>query len=259
MGRGSVLFVLVLALITPAAAGGGRSPDAADPAGAVFQVEIVARDTNKSAGYGTAFFTASDGTALTASHVVYRAQHDPEHYDLLAIVDKEFYSVEIVCASKLHDDPTKPSAVTGVQPGRDVAQIKVVPSRFLFREWLLTLETGEKLRLATAHANAVPAFPYLAIARGPSAGEHIRVIGFGHISPIPRVFVATGQIDRMTQARDGTDIFSAEFPSRPQPGNSGSPILNDRNQVVGLWPWYSLTQSNLAVGISSTALQRPCP
>ena len=258
MRRGALLFLSTLLLIVPAAARGQAAPSEG-PENAVFQLQILARDTYKSVGYGTAFFTSSDGTALTASHVVYRAQQDPDRYALLAIVNKEFYSVQLVCASKLSYDPTKQNLVTGVPFGRDVAQIKIVPSRFSFRNWLLTLKTGEKLTLATAHPDPLPQFSYLTLGAGPSQGERVRVIGFGHISPIPHVFVATGQIDRMTRAPDGTEIFSAQFTSRPQPGNSGSPILNDRNQVIGIWPWYSLTQSNLGTGISSSALQTPCP
>jgi V8-like Glu-specific endopeptidase len=258
MGRGLAIFMLAVAVAVPGAVR-AQAPESADPANAVFQVAIVARDTNKGVGYGTGFFTSGDGTALTVSHVVYRAEHDAGHYDLMAIIDNEFYSVDIVCASKLADDPTRGNPAGGVRLGRDVAQIKVVPSRFSLHDWLLTLKTREKLPLATAHQSAVPEFPYLTLAQGPRAGEHIRVIGFGRISPIPRIFVASGQIDRMDRAADGTEIFSAQFTSRPQPGNSGSPILNDRNQVVGILPWDSLTQSNVAVGISCSALQQPCP
>lgn len=258
MGRGLAVVMLAAAVAAPGAVR-AQTPDSADPANAVFQVVIVARDTNKPMGYGTGFFTSVDGTALTVSHVVYRAQHDADHYDLMAIVNNEFYSVDIACASKLADDPTRGDPAGGVRVGRDVAQIKVVPSRFSFYDLLLTLKTGEKLPFATAHQNALPEFPHLTLAPGPRAGEHIRVIGFGRISPIPRIFVASGQIDRMGRAVDGTEIFSAQFTSRPQPGNSGSPVLNDRNQVIGILPWDSRTQSNVAVGISSSALQQPCP
>ena len=258
MGRGVVCALIALVLTAPPAARGQTAQSDA-PENAVFQLAILARDTHTSVGYGTAFFTAGDGTALTVSHVVTPAQRDAEHYELLAIVHKEFYSVQIVCASKLSYDPARQDPVAAVPLGRDVAQIKVVPSRFAFRNWLLTLKTGESLTLATAHRDPLPRFAYLMLAAGPSQGERIRVIGFGRISPIPHVFVATGQIDRMGRAPDGTEIFSAQFTSRPQSGNSGSPVLNDRNQVVGIFPWASVTQSNLAMAISSSALQTPCP
>ncbi|HEV2440400.1 MAG TPA: serine protease [bacterium] len=258
MGRGVSFVLLALVLVASAAAPGQAVPNESAER-AVFQLEVLTRGAARSVGYGTAFFTGSDGTALTVSHVVYRASHDPEHYDLLAIVNKEFYSVRIVCASKLPYDPTKENLATGVPLGRDVAQVKLAPSQFPFRNWALRFKTGETLTLATAHRDPLPRFPYLTLGTGPSQGEHIRVVGFGHISPMPRVFVATGRIDRMTRARDGTEIFSAEFTSRPQPGNSGSPILNDRGQVVGIWPWSSLTQSSWGAGISSSALATPCP
>lgn len=258
MDRAVLGFLLALALLAPAPARGQTAQSAA-PESAVFELDIVARDTHKEVGHGTGFFTGSEGTALTVSHVVYRAQQDPDHYDLMATVNKEFYSVQIVCASKLTYDPTKETEMTSVPVGRDVAQIRIVPSRFPFRAWLLTLKTGEKIPLATAHRDALPEFPYLTLGTGPAQGDHVRIIGFGRISPIARLFVASGQIDRMWRASDGTEIFSARFTSRPQPGNSGSPVLDDRNQVIGIWPWYARTQSDLAWSISSSALQKPCP
>ena len=256
--RAAAVALGLLALCAAPAARGQTGPSGA-PEHAVFQLQTLERGTNKSVGSGTAFFTASDGTALTVSHVVYRAQQDPGRYDLVAIVEREFFSVQLICASRLAYDPTKGNSLSGIPYGRDVAQIRVIPSQFSFRQWILTLKTGEKLTLATAHGDAVPAFPYLTLAAGPSAGQHIRVVGFGQISPIPRIFVATGEIDQMTRARDGTEIFSARFTSRPQPGNSGSPVLDEQGHVIGIWPWVSLTQSEIGVGISSSALQRPCP
>jgi V8-like Glu-specific endopeptidase len=256
MGRGAVYCLIALAVLVPAA-GRAQTPGGGDPAGAVFQLDTIDRTTGNGMGYGTAFFTAADGTALTVSHVVYRAVQDPERYALLAVVDKEFYSARIVCASRLGYDPTK-TGIIGVRLGRDVAEIKIVPSEFAFSDWFFPLKTGEKLTLATAHRDAVPAFRYLTLAAGPVQGDHIRVIGYGHISPLPRMFVADGHIAQLDRAWDGTDIFSALFTSRPQPGNSGSPILNDHNEVVGIVPWTSLSQSNEAMGISSSALQRPC-
>ncbi len=231
-----------------------------DPGPAVFQLEVISRDGTgyKGLGTGTGFFIASDGAALTASHVVYRAHHDPEHIQLLAIVDKEFYSAEIVCASKLSHDPARPTPMGGVPLERDVAEIRIVPSTFPFATWGIIFKTGEQMTIATAHRDTVPEFPYLKIGGRPGIGDKIRVVGFGHISPIARKWTATGLISGKLRALDGTEIFSAEYTSRPQPGNSGSPILNDANQVVGLFPWASLTQSNLAHSISNSALEKPC-
>ncbi len=232
-----------------------------DPGPAVFQVEIVVHEETRytGTGYGTGFFIAGDGTALTASHVIYRAHEDPVNTQLLAIVDKEFYSAEIVCASKLSHDPARPTPAGGVPLERDVAQIKIVPSTFPFATWGMTFKTGEQMTIATAHRGAVPEFPYLKIGGHPGIGDKIRVVGYGHISPIARKWMAAGQISEKLRALDGTEIFSAEYTSRPQPGNSGSPVLNNTNQVVGLFPWASLIQSNLAHSISNSALEKPCP
>jgi V8-like Glu-specific endopeptidase len=257
MGRRAIWSLIAVVLMTPPPAH-GQAVQTDDPSAAVFQLETVVRDTGRGVAYGTAFFTSADGTALTVSHVVYRAQRDPNRYALMAILNKEFYSVQIVCASRLGYDPRRANAVTGVPLGRDVAQIKVVPSQFTFHDWFITLTTGDRLPMATAHSGPLPGFHYLTLASGPMQGAHIRVIGFGHISPIPRMFVADGRIDKMNTTMDGTDIFSAMFTNPPQAGNSGSPILNERNQVVGIFPWSSLTDSDMATGISSSALQKPC-
>ncbi len=231
-----------------------------DPARAVFMLQTVRLDGNgyKGMEYGTAFFISSDGSALTNSHLVYRVQHDPDHYHLIAIVDKEFYSAEIVCASNLQDDPTR-EGLRGVHLSRDVAEIRLMPSAFPFDTFALTFKTGERLTFATAHRDALRPFPFLTIAGRPALGTRIHIIGFGHISPIPRKWTSRGQISRTGQTPDGTEIFDIEFTHPAQPGNSGSPVFNDQNQVIGLWTWYASSRSDLGTAISSSALKNPCP
>ncbi len=214
--------------------------------------------------YGTGFFIQPDGTALTNSHVVYRAQQDPDRYRLLGIVgtvgSAEFYDATLACASKLPYDPTKPNPnKVGVPHGKDVAEVKLAPATESFNTWVYHLPDGQQLTLAKAHRGALPEFPTLQVAGRPGAGQDIRVIGYGHISPIPEKWTATGKIARMERASDGTETFSIEFTSRPQPGNSGSPVLNGQNQVIGIWTWYSFSQSNLGSAQSNTVLERPCP
>lgn len=248
--------LLILALLP-----GARAQSGGDPVDAVFQLEIVAKDGTgyKGTGYGTGFFINSDGTALTVSHVVYQPQHAPERYQLMAIIGREFYSAAIVCASTLRYDPTKPTPMGGVPVGRDVAMIKVTPPAFAFSQWGTKLKTGEFLPIASAHRGALPPFPSLEVGAGPGSGR-VRVIGYGHISPIAQKWMAEGRVVQTNRAIDGTEIFDVEFSTgRPQPGNSGSPVLDEQNRVIGLWPWHQLYQSNRGTAISASALARPCP
>jgi V8-like Glu-specific endopeptidase len=226
-----------------------------DLAQAVFMLETVERDGAhyKRAGYGTAFFVAPDGTALTNSHVVYRAQREPDRYMLLAIVDKEFYSVTVTCASRL----TFPESQE-TRPERDVAQIKVIPAAFPFETWGYTFKTGEHLTVATAHRGGLPEFPTLTVADRYVDGEHVRVLGYGHISPIASKWMATGFIAETERASDGTEVLTIRFTNPAQPGNSGSPVLNDHDHVIGLATWYSGTEADLGFAQSNSVLQNPC-
>jgi V8-like Glu-specific endopeptidase len=252
-----VLIVLVAAFVVLPSPGHAQN---SDPAAAIFQLVIVEHtpdDHYKQSGYGSGFFIQPDGTALTASHVVYRAVHDPDHYGILAIVDKEFYSATVVCASKLPYDPTQPN-VNGISASRDVAEIKLTPSMFPFSSWVYTFKTGEKLTIATAHQEDLPTFAALPLTGRPVEGQHVRVIGYGHISPLAEKWTASGHVSKTYHARDGTEIFDIDFTSRAQPGNSGSPVLDDEDRVVGLIPWDYLSQSNLGTGESASALSPAC-
>jgi Trypsin-like peptidase domain len=229
-----------------------------DPEPAVFLLEVIARigASYQGAVYGTAFFISSDGTALTNSHVVYLAQREPERYRLLAVVNREFYSASIVCASRLQHDPTNPGL--SVRPGRDVAKIRISPSSFPFKRWGLSLPGGQGLLTVTAHREGLPQFPVLTVAGRPNAGDQVRVIGFGHLFPGPPAWMATGQVLGIDHTTDGTEIFGVDFSGPVQPGNSGSPVLNPRDEVIGMWTWYSLTDANIGMAIGNSAFLTPC-
>lgn len=246
----------VMAVIMTFAAVQAAGAAQEDPARAVFILVVVKQNGKdyESEGYGTAFFVASDGTAVTNSHVVYLAQHDPDHYRLLAIIDKEFYSITIACASRLTFPESQESHLE-----RDVAKIKVIPAAFPFESWEYSFKTGEHLTIATAHRGQLPDFPALTVADRFVDGEHVRVIGFGHISPIPYRWVASGSIFETGRASDGTEVFAIRFTNPAQPGNSGSPVLNDSNHVIGLATWYSTIDASLGVAQSNSVLQNPCP
>jgi hypothetical protein len=241
----------VLFLLGPPAAG------ADDPAQAVFLLQVIPRGdvAYQNEVYGTAFFISSDGTALTNSHVVSLAAREPAQYTLLAVVDREFYSASIVCASQLGHDPTDPAR--NVRPVRDVAMIRLAPSTFPFARWQLMLPSGHRLLTVSAHRAALPRFRSLTIAGHPSSGDQVRVIGFGHFVG-PRRWTMTGQVLGIDQATDGTEIFGIDFSGPAMPGNSGSPVLNPQNQVIGMWAWHSLSDANIGMAISNSAFLVPC-
>lgn len=262
MARALVVLLLSWMIIAPVAA------QAPDPAEAVFLLMNYDREPGRDGqwhghGLGTGFFISSDGTALTASHVVFRSAHYPDKYRLIAIVGKEFYDATIVCSSKLPYDPTKgdPNKV-GVQLSRDVAEVKLSPSTaFEGRkdELVLLPKNGPKLTLATAHKDALPTFPHLTIAGTATSYAHVRVIGFGAIGPIPERWATEGRVDKIFSAGDGTTLADVESSNPAQPGDSGAPVLNDQNQVVGIWAWHFLDEPTKGTFESNAAFQKPCP
>lgn len=203
---------------------------------------------------GTGFFVASDGTALTSSHLVYPVRANPVTYQLLAVVGREFYGATLVCASDLPYDPAKQS--TSVPLSRDIAEIRLTPPSFPFDQ----LEYGGT-QYAVAHRGALPAFPALTLAAGPSVGDDVRVLGFGYLkeAPVPYEWSATGTVSRTGELRDGTQVFQVTMTRAAEHGHSGSPVLNMSDQVVGLWNWGSHNEPKKGVAISSPALDPACP
>jgi S1-C subfamily serine protease len=254
--RGVMAVGMIVAIVSLA---GVAVVGAVEPSDAVFLLQVVAQDGRqyRSVMYGTAFFVSGDGTALTNSHVVYLAQREPARYRLLAVVNQEFFSASIVCASRLQHDPTDPVALN-VRPGRDVAKIRLSPATFPFEEWRLALPGGVSSARVTAHRHGLPRFPFLRVGGHPASGDQVHMIGFGQLLPgVPR-WTATGQVLSVDQTGDGTEIFGIDFAGLAQPGNSGSPVLNPRDEVIGMWTWHSLTDSNVAMAIGNSALRIPC-
>lgn len=200
---------------------------------------------------GSAFFISPDGRALTASHVVHRASKDPS-YRLLAIVEREFYSASLTCASEL------PSADqhTNVTLSRDVAEIRLTPADFPFDQ----ISPGN-VPFATAHRGSLPTFPALQFGPEPRAGDRVRVLGFGATQqPLPYAWSAEGEVSRITTFTDGTPAFKVVFTAKPATfGHSGSPVLNSTGQVVGMWIAHDSQDVQVGTAISSLALQPACP
>jgi hypothetical protein len=184
---------------------------------------------------------------------VYPARQDPQRYRLLAVIGREFYSAAIVCANALPYKFGKDKPVLG----RDVAQVKLGPSRFSFTSfWLGGIER-------TAHLTRLPPFPALTVGGEPSPGTAVRIVGFGLVTeriPVtPGVrWTATGTVDEVRAAPDGTLIFRVASTNRPRGGNSGSPVLDAEGRVVGMWTWNEDDNLAYGVAIAGSALRRPC-
>ncbi len=239
----------------PPASGG---PDASGRDAAVFLLLTMAGDGDRyrAVEAGTAFFVDSDGTALTNSHVVYAARHAPKKFRLLALIGREFYGATVVCASELAYDPADAHAATF---GRDVAEVKVAPSRFLFTR----LQWPGSDVVYSAHLTRLPSFPALALGPDPAPGDAVRVVGFGRISErltetLGDRWASAGTVSETGTAPDGTPVFRVASVNRPRPGNSGSPVFDAQGRVVGMWTWNETSNFAFGVAIGSSALNPPC-
>jgi Trypsin-like peptidase domain len=266
MRRLGIMLVVAALLASPIWARGQSMPTS-DPSAAVFLLIAYDREPAKdgqwhSHGFGTGFFTAADGTALTVSHVVYRAAHYPKRYRLLAVVGKEFYDATVVCSSKLPYDPTKPDTNrVGIQLTRDVAQVKLAPSNAFEgrkKELYMAARGGDPFVWATAHTDPLPEFPYLTIGKAPASYAHVRVLGYGSIGPMPERWASEGRVDKTGEASDGTPLFDVQSSNPAQPGDSGSPVLNDQGEVVGLWAWHYLNRPTFGTAQDVSALTPAC-
>jgi S1-C subfamily serine protease len=249
-----VVFTFVFAdSVTQPHPAAGQDPEATDDG--VFQLVTVTGSNARGLESGTAFFVRPDGTALTNSHVVYQAWRDPARYQLMALIGKEFFSAQIVCANRL---PYDPADSKGAVYSRDVALVKVSASRFYFARWGSTREGGPQF---VAHLGALPRFSPLAFGRDPVPGEPIRVVGYGFI-PLSGTFgerwTTFGTVSDVGTAPDGTAVFRVASPNRPLPGNSGSPVLDGEDHVVGMWTWNEAESFAFGAAIGSSALSQGC-
>jgi len=204
---------------------------------------------------GTAFFTAPDGTALTNHHVVVKAEHDPDQYQLLAVVGKEFFSAEIVCAHEVPGDPDFDRAVFG----SDVAEVRLLPAVFSSD----TFQVGPTGDVYRAHRSALPRFSTHPLGGNPKVGDHVFVVGYGVTEgdtsdPTALQWASTGTVSDVGTAQDGTPLFRLVSARPPQPGHSGSPVLDHGGHVVGIEAWAE-NPAPAGVAIGGASLHNVCP
>ena len=223
------------------------------PADGIFGLFTFTRQ-GRAVSRGTAFFIDPGGLALTNSHVVYRAQHDPGNYVLVAIIRQEVYGAEIVCASTMDVDPIQTPKGPVV---RDVAEIRVtLPAiEFIPRG---VLEGQGPATPARARIGPLPIFPPLILGNGPQEGGVVRIIGFGQGAHATERMVTRGTVTKLALAKDGTPVFEIKFPERPDRGSSGSPVVDDQNHVVGMYTWNEAANGVAGIAISSAALASAC-
>jgi len=65
-------------------------------------------------------------------------------------------------------------------------------------------------------------------------------------------------VTQTSAAQDGTPLFNIAFTIPAQKGNSGSPVLDTQDRVVGLFAWYSATSTNLGVAQGNAILTNSC-
>jgi len=229
------------------------------PSKSVFHLDVMGHEVGRGSSYralqgGTGFFIASDGTALTNSHIVYPLLHDHVGYQLLAIVGDEFYGATLICASALPVDPARAGS-KGVVVSRDVAEIRLTQSHIGFDE----LDYGG-IPYAHAHRGPLPVFPALPLGADPGIGDAVRVLGFGFLqgAPLPYEWSAAGTVAAVGRASDGTHLFSVTFARDVEPGDSGSPVLNARDEVVGMHTWHAASDKTKGVEIGVSALVPAC-
>jgi hypothetical protein len=250
IGGTAIALILALSIVPPMRALG----EDVNPSDSVFELFTYTK-AGKGIARGTGFFIDPSGLALTNSHVVYRAQRDPEHYVLLAVVGREFYGVEIVCASSLDVDPFEDSKGPVV---RDIAEIRLTAPNAEFAQWGILPGGGGRI-LARAHIGPLPMFPVLTLADAPREQGQIRVIGYGRSSQPAEKLVTSGTVMRTAIAKDGTPVFEILSVARPERGSSGSPVLDDQNRVVGMYTWNDIQNTAAGIAISSAAFSPACP
>jgi S1-C subfamily serine protease len=207
-----------------------------------------------SATGGTAFFISPDGTAVTNSHVVYEANVNPD-YQLVALVNGEFYGASVVCASALTHDPwAHPSSPVAFE--RDVAEIRLTTAPdFPYA----TLHMPAGTPYGAAHRGPLPTFPALRFGKDPVVGQSVYFVGYGvSVSAAPYAASIAGIVRTIETARDGTPVFAMTLQGSAVGGDSGAPVLDAQGEVVGVLAWTSDAGHNFGFAMTRGALDPIC-
>lgn len=251
-------LLAILALLSVAVPSGQDHVAAQQsPSNSVFLIWVVAQENlrYRVLRIGTGFFISPSGLALTAAHVIYPVIEEPKKYELVAIVGRDFYGASLICATPLAADYLKGKArYDSDEPRRDIAEIQLKIPHLPFDRLQYS-----GTPVALAHNGPLPEFLALKLSNDIEVGDTIRILGFGHQQNIyaPYQWSASGTVTRLGSAQDATPLVAFTFVRSAQPGNSGSPVLNAKDQVVGMYNWASPTRTE-GTAIASNALLNPC-
>ena len=200
---------------------------------------------------GTAFLIGADGRAVTNSHVLGPARTSPRTFQIVATAGSEFFSARIICASAL-----APKVGDNTVMGRDVAVIQLVPPVIPVQGF--SFAGVERWR---AHQGPMPRFTPVRFGAAPAVGDLVRVLGFGYRpgTILPYEWSATGTVGLLGEAQDGTAVFAIKFDREAEPGHSGSPVLNQHDEVIGMFTWLRSGERTVGMAISRAALDPACP
>jgi len=203
-------------------------------------------------GEGHAFFVSPTGAALTDSHVVSywpRVRGELVPTDLLAVVDGEFYGVTVVCAHAVPPELTLGRWV----PFRDVARIQLTSPRFPFA--VFTASGSHDAYRAVAHRGPLPRFPARQLGAPPAVHTAVTVLRPPSV-PFDSA-VVRGTVNAFGRGSDGTPYFGFTVADGGLAhGDSGSPVVDARHQVVGI---VVAASQGEGVAVSSAVLDPGCP
>lgn len=199
--------------------------------GSPFQIQIPEYrqegTERKQMGSGTGFIVSSDGLVLTNKHVVMDNDAD---YTIITAEGKS-YPVKV-----LAKDPFQDLAVLKIDRSREID----ANGNFLEEEFpILKLGNSDFLEIGQT-----------VIAIGNALGEFSNTVSVGVISGLSRKITASGNgLDEILE-----DIIQTD--AAINPGNSGGPLLNLKNEVIGINVAIAESAQNISFSIPINRAKR---